>query len=77
MILPNKYLTIEYSLVGVGAIIIHKLTKPKTISTLWEEIRKEPYVNTYHRFIVTLDFLFLMGFLDIKDGLLYKKSDDQ
>ena len=73
MILPNKYITAEYSLLGIGAILLNKLKTPKTVSSLWEEIRDESKINTYSRFIICLDFLFLIDALEIKEGLLFKK----
>ncbi len=77
MILPNKYLTVEFTLIGAGSLIISKLKKPKTVSALWDEIREENRINTYQRFILCLDFLFLMGYIDIKSGLLYIKKEKQ
>ena len=74
MILPNKYITTEYSLLGISAIVLTKLKTPKTVSSLWEEIRDESKINCYSRFIICLDFLFLIDALEIKEGLLYKKS---
>lgn len=74
MILPNKYITTEYSLIGIGAILLDRLKTPKTVSSLWEEIRDESKINTFSRFIICLDFLFLIDALEIKEGLLHKKS---
>ena len=63
----------EYTLIGVGAILLSKLKKPITVSALWEEIREEKSINTYERFVTGLDFLFLIGALEIQEGRLYKK----
>jgi len=72
VILPNKYINSEYSLFGVGAIILEKLSRPKTMSHLWSEVRENPIVNTYQRFVMCLDFLFIIGALDIVDGKIEK-----
>ena len=41
MILPTKHITIERSLLGVGAEILTIIKKrPETISELWNKLRK-------------------------------------
>lgn len=74
MILPTKYLTAEYTLLGVGAILLSRLHSPKTVSDLWEEVREDRIINTYQRFVLGLDFLYLIGAMDISEGRLYKKA---
>ena len=72
MILPNKYIKMEYSLLGVGVRILEKLSKPKTMSQLWYEVREDPTINTYQRFVICLDFLFTIGSLTIINGKIEK-----
>lgn len=62
MILPNKYLTSERSLLWIGGEILKLLEQPKTVSKLWNDIRNTrnkkfgtPAIS-YNWFILALDF---------------------
>ena len=55
MILPTKHITVENSLLGVGALILVHLERPTTVSSLWEELRTFPQISTYERFTLGLD----------------------
>jgi len=78
MILPTKHLPPEKALVSIGAEILDGLHTPKTVSRLWEEHRsarsrsstRKP--TTYEWFILALDLLFLMGAVQIKNGVIEK-----
>jgi len=70
MILPTKHITSENSLLGVSALVLGNLNKPRTITSLWENVRKVPQVGTYQRFILSLDLLYLMGVIELEEGLL-------
>ena len=74
MILPNKYIPENESLFGLGALLLLYLLKPSTISSLWEKVRAIPEIGTFERFILTLDFLFIIGAIDIDEGLLRRCS---
>ncbi len=67
MIMPNKYLTQEETLLGVGKIILDNLSSKKTLSELWEKIKDNESVYNYERFILGLDMLFILGIIDIDD----------
>jgi hypothetical protein len=70
MILPTKHISPENSVLGAGAAILYNLDYPKTISGLWEQVRKLPAVNVYWRYVIALDFLFAIAAIDYKDGLI-------
>lgn len=72
MILPDKYIPLHYSLLGVGALVLNHLDKPRTISSLWEEMKILPEVRTFQRLVFSLDFLFIIGAVEIESGLLRK-----
>jgi hypothetical protein len=72
MILPTKYISNRYSLIGVGAVIIERLDKPKTVTSVWEAIKQNPEIGTFERFILGLDFLHIIGAIEIKEGLLQR-----
>jgi len=81
MILPSKYLSQDRALLTVGAHILQHLHQPKTVSSLWEELphgdeRKlhSTSVLSYDGFVLTLDLLFLIGAIEIEEGLLARKT---
>ncbi len=74
MITPTKYISIENSLIGVGAEILKKLEKPKTVSTLWEQSKCIKGVKTYSIFTLTLDFLFMIDAVEFSDGFLRRSN---
>lgn len=80
MILPSKHLPQDRALLTVGARILHYLSFPMPISSLWEELRgrnekssKVTPVIHYESFVLALDLLFLMGVIDIQEGLLTRR----
>lgn len=76
MILPSKHLSQDRALLTVGATILRLLTRPMTVSALWEEMprpvagKKVPPPLRYDGFVLALDMLFLMGVIELRDGLL-------
>jgi hypothetical protein len=81
MILPAKHLSHERALLTVGARLLTHLVQPSTVSSLWEAIsrsinsteRKKTAVH-YDAYVLTLDLLFLMGAIELQDGLLSRKQ---
>ena len=43
-LLPNKHIPTNYSLVGVGALVLKHLERPTNVSRLWEAIKDEQEV---------------------------------
>jgi hypothetical protein len=76
MILPNKYLTIENSIMGGGALILSNLEKPRTITSLWEEVRSSPQIEIYSRFILILDFLYTIHAITLDNGFIGRANND-
>lgn len=81
MILPTKHLSQERALLTVGARVLGRLSKPKTVSALWEEISRPTGTRSlkktalrYDAYVLTLDLLFLLGVIEFRDGVLYRKS---
>lgn len=75
MILPTKHLSQERALLTTGAKLLPYLTHPKTISSLWEDVAgggvNDPSMR-YERFVLALDLLFLIGAIELNEGLLFK-----
>jgi len=78
MILPSKHLSQDRALLTVGAMVLRVLTQPMTVSALWEEMPRLPGGQTalpalrYEGFVLALDMLFLMGAIELRDGLLHR-----
>ena len=76
MILPNKHLAQDRALLTVGARILPSLEHPITVSALWEQFSRDsrspttPHSLRYDAFVLALDLLFLMGTIQLSDGLL-------
>ncbi|MFZ4776681.1 MAG: ABC-three component system middle component 6 [Terrimicrobiaceae bacterium] len=76
MILPTKHLAQDRALLTVGARILPSLEHPMTVSALWEQLSRDSTAPTtpnflrYDAFVLALDLLFLMGTIQLCDGLL-------
>jgi hypothetical protein len=69
MILPDKNLLLSNSLIGRAALILKRLARNHTISSLWDELRKDEKTS-FSKFVLTLDFLFILGLVHIDRGIL-------
>lgn len=81
MILPSKHLSQDRALLTVGARILQKLSQPKTVSALWEELPRKSETTRnaalplgYDGFVLALDLLFLVGAVELREGLLSRKN---
>ena len=76
MILPSKHLSQERALLTVGARILERLRKPRTVSSLWESFDRGETTLSYDSFILALDLLFMMGAVHLEDGILSHARHD-
>ena len=67
MILPTKHVTVEDSLIGLGALLLSHLDQPTTVSSLWEKARRLPEIATFERFTLSLDLLYIMNIIEFQD----------
>jgi len=78
MILPSKHLPQDRALLSIGARILRHLAQPLTVSALWNQMEgtnlehKKSSASAYDRFVLALDLLFLMGVIDLREGLLVR-----
>ncbi|MNE36918.1 hypothetical protein D3C80_1307520 [compost metagenome] len=72
MILPTKHIQQDEALIGVGATILGQLRVPTTVSGLWERLRGEPNVGTFERFALATSLLYIIGAVELKDGLVVR-----
>ena len=70
MILPTKHLKLSNTLIGVGSVLLRHLDADKTVTSLWAGTHSLPEIKSFERFTLALDFLFIIGAVDFKDGLL-------
>lgn len=76
MILPSKHIELNSSLLAVGGLLLQALNRPRTITSLWEEVGKKPYIGTFEKFSLGLSFLYTIGAIELNQGLLRRYSDD-
>ena len=74
MILPTKHIPQSEALIGVGATLLAHLSGPMTVSGLWERLRAEPNVGTFERFVLATNLLYLIGAIEMKDGLIVRTA---
>jgi hypothetical protein len=74
MILPTKHIPESEALIGVGAVVLAHLNGPTTVSNLWERLRGKPNVGTFERFVLAANLLFLLGAIDLNDGLITRRA---
>lgn len=81
MILPSKHLSHDRALLTLGAHILQQLRQPKTVSSLWEDLPRKDQTTrnlafplSYDVFVLALDLLFLVGAVELREGLLSRKT---
>ena len=78
MILPTKHIRPDRALLGVGAEVLGVLKRPMTMSMLWDEIRSRRSVSNtiavldYRWFVFALDLLYIIGAVELDEGLIRK-----
>ena len=81
VLLPNKYVHEERTVIMAGGKLIHLLANPLTVTQLWENYKihqdksKLPQVP-FDLFILTLDFLYVVGALEFRKGKLRRLQND-
>ena len=75
MIFPNKNIRLEYSLLGCGAMVLRAMQKGDTVSALWERVREEKTIVSYEKFILTLDYLYMIGAIQLDGGIIERCAD--
>lgn len=73
MILPSKHVPVSRSLIWLGGLILESLETPRTVSGLWETIRRGETIDTFEQLALALAFLYATGMVDF-DGSLLRRS---
>lgn len=72
MIFPDKNIKLNYSLLNCGMLILKELSEPQSVSLLWERISSSKSINNYNKFILTLDYLFIIKAIKFENGLILR-----
>ena len=67
MIIPNKYLLLKDSLIGISPIILDIIEKKEMgVEEVWDIFKKKynSKVPTYNKFLYTLDFMYITGMIN-------------
>lgn len=68
--LPNKYVPLDHSLLGLTALLLERLSPNDTISSLWNKVSNDQRVRTFDRFAEALSLGFAGGLIGINDGVI-------
>lgn len=73
MILPKKHISIEESLLGFGGYLLKYISKAISVDELWNKYLNDYNNSKYHtkfnfdQFIVTIDYLFAIGAIEMNE----------
>jgi hypothetical protein len=70
--LPNKHIPLRSSILGLGALILHKLDQPSTVSGLWDRCRQSTEIASFERFTLAVDLLFALGAITMEGSVLVR-----
>jgi hypothetical protein len=74
VILPTKHIPLRRSLLGVSALLLRHVTDGCTVSQLWDRVRGSPEMRTFGVFVLALDLLFMVGAVELEEGLLRRHA---
>ncbi|MGO9268933.1 MAG: ABC-three component system middle component 6 [Terriglobia bacterium] len=71
MVLPNKHVPLDRSLVFLGSEILRILgERPRSVSTAWEQVRAQNNKASFEQFTLAASFLFAVGAVELEGGNL-------
>jgi hypothetical protein len=70
MLLPDKYVAVERSLLGQAANILKQREPDRTVSELWSTLVANDSTWTFDRFSLALSLLFGLGVVSIQNGIV-------
>ena len=65
MIMPSKYLREDEALIGISAALLPLVENNGNLTALWESAKRIDAIGSFERFILALDFLYLLGLVDL------------
>ncbi|MCR5753164.1 MAG: hypothetical protein K6G91_14520 [Kiritimatiellae bacterium] len=71
MILPDKYIPVSETLLGLGAIALESIKDaPLPLRILRDKMVARKEVGTYIRFVHALDLLYALGLIELSNGVV-------
>ncbi|MDD1522941.1 MULTISPECIES: ABC-three component system middle component 6 [Bradyrhizobium] len=70
--LPNRYVPIDYSIVGLSSTLLELVSQNETVSSLWEKVSADEKIRTFDRFADALSLLFAAGLIDLEGGVIVR-----
>lgn len=83
MILPNKYITISESLIGLSACILDIISNNKyTVEEIWDKLNKHyiengklRYKPNYSKYILTITYMYMLQMINYdKEGVIFNEN---
>lgn len=74
--LPNKYVTVDYSIIGLTAILLEAVRPNDTVSSLWDRVSRDQRIRTFERFADAATLAFSGGLLTLDGGVLLRTVPD-
>lgn len=75
-LLPDKTIKLEYSLIGIGAILLQNMNITETVTSLWEKSKGYDEINTFEKFVSGMLFLYTIGAIKYNDGIITKNKNE-
>ena len=72
MIMPLKYLREDEALIGISAALLPLVENNGNLAALWESAKKIDAIGSFERFIFALDFLYLLGLVDLQNNKIVR-----
>lgn len=72
MIMPSKYLREDEALIGISAALLPLVENNGNLPALWDSAKKITAVGSFERFILALDFLYLLGLVDLHNNKIVR-----
>jgi hypothetical protein len=72
--LPNKYVPLDFSMIGISSILLESITSNETVSSLWEKVSTDQRIRTFDRFADGLSLLFAANLVDLRAGVIARTN---
>ncbi len=75
MILPNKHIYLEQSMIAIGAKILKYLSaNGKNVSELWQAVKENNELKSFEQYTLGLSFLFMIGIISYNENIIRKSN---
>lgn len=83
MILPNKYITVSESLIGLSACILDVISDEKyTVEQIWEKLNKNyiqnkrlKYTPSYSKYILAISYMYMSQMINYdEEGVIFNEN---